>query len=76
MHERTVFYYLILIAICKSAFGAERINMGRNITITMAPYMARISIKIGPDDGGACDGSILSDLYILTAGHCKYYGNV
>lgn len=76
MFERLVFRFLILVAVCNSAFGEEKINMGRNITIAMAPYMARISIKISTFVGYACDGSILSDLYILTAGHCKHNENV
>lgn len=32
--------------------------------------MARVRIKQSATVGGACDGSIISDTYILTAGHC------
>lgn len=58
---------LLLTLICESAFGKGRINNGYEVDIEQAPYMARVRTGIG-----ACDGSILSELYILTAGHCKF----
>lgn len=62
---------LLVISLCRNGFGNSRINQGTPIDITNAPYMARVRIKLSPTVGFACDGSILSDSYILTAGHCR-----
>lgn len=62
---------LLVTLFCKNGFGDSRINLGRKIDITDAPYMARVRIKQSPTVGSACDGTIISDMYILTAGHCR-----
>lgn len=63
---------LLFVLLLKNGLGQSRVNQGREIDLEDAPYMARVRIKVSPDNGGACDGSILSDMFILTAGHCKF----
>lgn len=61
----------LLIVVSESVYGQGRVNMGYPIDIDMAPYMAQVMIKYNDSYGLACDGTILNDQYILTAGHCK-----
>lgn len=67
---------LFVTLVWKNGFGQERINKGSPIDIRNAPYMARVRIKQSATVGGACDGTILNELYILTAGHCTIFFGV
>lgn len=60
-----------LFLVRSEAFEQSRINMGYPIDIEQAPYMAKLFLKFNETNGSECGGSILSDQYILTAGHCK-----
>lgn len=43
---------LLISLVLKYGFGQPRINQGREIDITDAPYMARVRFKISDDYGG------------------------
>lgn len=59
---------LFSLLVVEQVFGNGRILNGYPIDIEQAPYMAYLSIS----DVGSCGGSIVSDRFILTAGHCKF----
>lgn len=69
--SKTFVQILLLSLLCKSGLGKSRVNKGNEIEIEDAPYMAYVQIRLTATKGLACDGSILSDSFILTAGHCK-----
>lgn len=69
-----IFVGILLVSVCfESGSGSvqSRINRGKTLEIKDAPYMAVVRIKVNATVGGYCSGSILSDMLILTAGHCK-----
>jgi secreted trypsin-like serine protease len=50
-----------------SALAGSRILNGYPIDVEQAPYIAHVVIE----GLGSCTGSIVSENYILTAGHCE-----
>lgn len=62
---------LLILSLCRNGFAKSRVNQGMEIDIEDAPYMARVQVLLNATLALGCDGSILSEWYLLTAGHCK-----
>lgn len=62
---------LLILSLCKNGFAKSRVNQGMEIDIEDAPYMARLQVLLNATLALGCDASILSEWFLLTAGHCK-----
>lgn len=64
-------FVTILLTLEPAVLAGPRVYGGSPVEITDVPWMAYVQYNIGFGFIEYCGGSIINEMYILTAAHCK-----